>query len=65
MRQRPLPRELAAAVERLDKMDDLAMSQAHSGGLGPKMRLQVISDTRLLIEALRAEPSSPFGDSAA
>lgn len=65
MARRPLPLELAAAVERLDKMDDLYMSQAHSGGHGPKVRLQVISDTRLLIEALRTEPSSPFGDTAA
>ena len=65
MGRRPLPRELAAAVARLDAMDDLYMSQAHGGGHGPKVRLQVITDTRLLIEALRAEPSSPFGDSAA
>ena len=65
MRRRPLPLELAAAVDRLDAMDDLTMSQAHGGAFGPKKRLQVISDTRLLIEALRTEPSSPFGDSAA
>ena len=65
MRRRPLPRELAAAVDRLDAMDDLALSQAHGGAFGPKKRLQVISDIRLLIEALRTEPPSPFGDSAA
>lgn len=56
------------ALESLDAMDDQTMSIKHGGGHGAPARLQVLRDTRTLIDVVRtlgARPRTPFGDSAA
>lgn len=56
------------ALERLGAMDDQTMSIKHGGGHGAPARLQVLRDTRTLIEIVRTlggRPRTPFGDSAA